>query len=263
MRQSLTSVLVGLGFAIFVAAAIVAAAGPAVTGAVGIERLGAVLLAIAKFAFLPASAVVVLAESRRVRGLPFCLAAGFVIALAGTAWLYVRPSSVGEGGAGLLSLLALPVAGLAAGWFYWWWTGYRSGMVATALREAGERPLGPALSASRCKVCTAVSLLLGLIPLALTGATLIYRPPVDLRDRLAARAQEDARLRLDNAGLGYLTVTFNDTVGRVIGTAPQGVSADLAFKGAETALAPLVGLPGVVARLDNAIDEAGATAPKP
>jgi hypothetical protein len=267
MRPSLTSVVAGLGMALALAAAILAAAEVQISSPSAADgtilRFGHTLLAVTTFAILPAGAAIALAEARRVRGLPFWLGAGLIVACAGLAWQSLRPEVAADGDIRLLSCLALPAAGLAGGWFYWWWTGYRSGAVAVALREAGEIPLGPALSAGRCKVCTGVSLLLGLIPLTLAGTALIYRAPVELADRLTREAQVQARTRLDKASLGYLSVTFDNTVGKVTGTPPRGIPADVAYKEAETALAPLVGVPGIVARLDNGIDDASAAVTKP
>ncbi len=256
MRQSLTTVLLAYALSLFVAAGI------AVAGRLPLAALDArpqsnafffaSLLAIAAFSLLPVAAAIVLGEARRIRGLPYWLTVGFLIALAGYGWLIVGNPGDGDDLRTATAFLTFAATGLAAGYIYWTIAGRHAGRLAAAFELASITNYGIAAD-SRCRTCTAVSLILGLVPLALLGWATIDRPAPDLAATLTERAENDARARLADAGLTALTFKIDDGVGIVRGQAPAGTTPAAAFEKSQTVLAPMVGMPGIVARLENAI----------
>lgn len=256
MRQGLTTLLLALALALFVAAGI-AVAGRLPLAAPGINPTSnafffASLLAIAAFSLLPVVAAIVLGEARRIRGLPYWLAVGLLIALAGYGWLALGQSGGNDDLRTVSAFMTFAATGLAGAYVYWSVAGRHAGRLAAALELAAITDYGIATD-HRCRTCTAVSLVLGLVPLGLLGWATINRPVPDLVGAITERAESDARARLDAAGLAALAFKIDDGVGIVRGQAPVGTTPAAAFEKSQTVLAPMVGMPGVVARLENAI----------
>jgi hypothetical protein len=263
MRQSLTTVLLALALALFVAAGI-AVAGRLPLAASGAHPASnafffASLLAIAAFSLVPASAAIVLGEARRIRGLPYWLMAGLLIALAGYLSLIAWTPNNGDDLRTAAAFMTFAATGLAAGYVYWTISGRHAGRLAAAFELAAITNYGAAAD-GRCRTCTAVSLILGLVPLAFLGWAAIDRSVPDLVASIEARAESDARTRLADAGLAALTLKIDDGVGIVMGKAPAGTTTAEAFEKSQVVLRPMVGMPGIVAHLENAIASDSAAA---
>ncbi len=217
------------------------------------------LLPIAAYALPPALAAIALSEARRVRGLIFWLFAGALIAVLGfialTGWR--SPSRLEF--QTMRTFFGMVCMGLAAGWVYWANAGRRAGVLAADLQRVSDGSLDEAAGRRRCRWCAALGLLLGLIPLALLSWAVIHKPVPQLSAALTANAEADANGLLAKAGVPWAGLRIENHIGHVQGEAPDSATRVSAFATAQTVLKPLVGLPGVVAYLQN--DLTGPQAP--
>ena len=209
------------------------------------------LLPIAAYALPPALAAIALSEARRVRGLIFWLFAGALIAVLGfialTGWQ--SPSRLEF--QTMRTFVGMVCMGLAAGWVYWANAGRRAGVLAADLQRASDGSLDEAAGRRRCRWCAALGLLFGLIPLALLSWAVIHKPVPQLSAALTANAEADANGLLAKAGVPWAKLRIENHIGHVQGEAPDSAMRASAFATAQTVLKPLVGLPGVVAYLQN------------
>ena len=97
-----------------------------------------------------------------------------------------------------------------------------------------------------CPVCT----LLGLVGLALLAWLLIGRGD-GKADAVRARTEADAAQFLGAAGFPWARLEIDDAVGRIVGEAPSDVQRAAAFAAAHVTLLPMMGVPGVFARLED------------
>jgi len=263
MRRSLTTLLAGFLVAVLVATGLAVVVGLPLSGrdagAAPSTEFLAMLPRIAAFSIIPAAAAIWLGEMRRIRGIPFWAVAGVAIAFAGWGSMAAAGGDAREDLRSVVAFLEFASIGLAAGCGYWWLAGRRSGELAVAFEGASTLAPGAA-GDRRCRMCTSVTLLLGLVPLALVSWSAIYSPRPNLVERLTERAEADVRTRLAAAGLASLSFRIEGDVGIVLGKAPSGATAAASFQKTEEVLAPLVGMPGVVGRLENRIDNDNGTA---
>jgi outer membrane protein OmpA-like peptidoglycan-associated protein len=263
MRRSIWAIVTGLALAVFAAALAAKIFGVPLAEARGGElplwQLLRSCLPILTYILPGALTAILLAEARRIRGLSFWLGVG---ALLGALAFF----TLVHGGRALeaayltsrtfLSMLAM---GLLGGLIYWMMAGKKSGHLATALEYSSR---GEGLDEHglrrRCGLCAATTLLLGLLPLALLGWHMIYRPEPTLPAAIAAKAEIDGTQKLADAGLTSAKLTIDNHIGHVIGTVADDTARISTFESAKTVLAPMVGLPGVVAVLQNDIVVSGS-----
>lgn len=261
MRYSGSAILAGFLLAVLGAAAVAMIFGlplaQAHAGETPIWHLLRTALPVAAFALPGALTAIMLAEARRVRGLPYWLFVGAVLAAVSFVTL------VRGGGAEILpqsmrSFMTLFGMGLTGGFLYWWLAGKKSGHFATALALASHgNSLDEDGLRKRCRACTAMTLLLGLLPLALLGWHMIYKPSPMLPWAIAARAEIDGTQQLTDAGLPGTKFSIDNYVGHITGFAADDTARTKAFDKAKSVLKPMLGgmgiLPSVVAYLQNDI----------
>lgn len=97
-----------------------------------------------------------------------------------------------------------------------------------------------------CPVCT----LLGLVGLALLAWLLIGRGD-GKADAVRQRTEADAAQALTAAGFPWARLKIDDAVGRIVGEAPSPAQRAAAYAAASTTLLPMMGVPGVFARLED------------
>ncbi|MGL4396838.1 MAG: OmpA family protein [Hyphomicrobium sp.] len=165
--------------------------------------------------------------------------AGMALDIFGGAAALPRP-------AGALSLVAM---GATAGLVYWSVAGWRAGAFgATSTNQGSEQG-----ERRRCVACAVVGLLAGAIPLAALGWQAFHRTNGTYPEQIITRAETDASTLLSAAGLSGLSFKIKEHVGRITGEVATTSERDQAFATASKVLAPLVGVPGVVATLQNDI----------
>jgi outer membrane protein OmpA-like peptidoglycan-associated protein len=98
-----------------------------------------------------------------------------------------------------------------------------------------------------CPICT----LLGLLGLALL-AWLLIGTGQDKAQQVRARTESDAARLLSAAGFPWVRLEIDNEVGRIVGEAPSLVQRTAARAAASTLLLPMMGVPGVFARIDDA-----------
>ena len=145
---------------------------------------------------------------------------------------------------GVFGLMSM---GLAGGHIYWWLAGHRAGLLSDAVGHYLFKGGEDADARRRCWLCNILGLLLGLLPLLFLGWTLFHKNP--LPSTILAKVETDAAERLKIAGLKDVKFKITDHTGHVIGTAPDAAARDKAFDTAKLALAPYVGIPGVIGAL--------------
>ena len=207
---------------------------------------------IAAFALPGAIVAILLGESRRVRGLAFWIFIGALLA----ALAYLTLASNGAPARSAVhsskSFMTLLGMGFFGGFLYWLVAGRHSGHLAAAIERAGfAGGLDEHGLRRRCRLCTAAALLIGLLPLALLGWHMIYRPNPMLPAVISARAESAAAQMLASDGLPWAKLTIDNHVGHVTGVAPDAAARTAGFEKAKLILEPMVGLPGVVAYLQN------------
>lgn len=99
-----------------------------------------------------------------------------------------------------------------------------------------------------CPLCT----LLGLAALGLL-AWLLIGTGQDKAQQVRARTEADAARLLATAGFPWARLQIDDDVGRLVGEAPSLVQRTAARAAAGTMLLPMMGVPGVFARLEDAL----------
>lgn len=217
----------------------------------GLAQTGLCVTALA----LPlAMLTIVLGETRRIRGLPYWAGAGLLVSILGIGALSFLKAGHAAAWRNTYDPGMFALVGLVSGGIYWFVAGRRSGRLMAAI----ERPSSPPLSERRCIGCTLATLALGFVPLVLIGSTTIYSLGEPLAPSLQRRAEAEAKTKLANAGLPDLAFKIDGDTGTVIGKSAAGNKRGEAFASASLALAPLVGFPGVVARLKNGISGGNA-----
>lgn len=246
MRRSAFNIVLGLVLAIAGAAAVLSGA-EYTRGAASSDILGN-LIPVATVAIPVALLVIWLAEIRRVRGLVFWLAAGALIAGVGYALGAVARVDRYH------ALLWVIASGLAGGLIYWRVAGKNSGAFSAAIDRDNQTVMTSETAVHRrCWACVAAMLLVGAVPLALIGWHAAPPSSATWPDALRVQAEQQAKRSLAAAGLPWATLEIENHVGRLTGTAPASVTPSDVLAQANTALADLVGLPGVVAYLQNDI----------
>jgi outer membrane protein OmpA-like peptidoglycan-associated protein len=267
MRRSVWAIVSGLVLAILAAAAVAKIFGLPLaavrTSELPIWHLLRTSLPIAAFVLPGALTAILLAEARRVRGLYFWLFIGALLAALAFFTLVRGGGAAIPVPASMRSFMTLMGMGLVGGWVYWLLAGKKSGHLTTALAYASQ---GHGLDENglrkRCRVCTAATLLLGLLPLALLGWHMIYKPSPMLPASILSKAELDGTQLLAKAGMPEHKFAIENYVGHVTGSAADDAARAKNFETAKTALKPMLGgngvLPSVVAYLQNDIVVAGA-----
>ena len=221
------------------------------------------LLPISAFAMPLAFAAIALSEARRVRGLPYWLFIGAVIGLLGCAVLSGGPPETRAAFQNMKAFFSLASMGLAGGFVYWWAAGRHAGRLARALIDASSGRLDESGSRRRCWRCAIAGLALSLMPLALLGWYTIYRPTPMLPQAIIAKTEADASTLLSKGGVPALAFKVTDHIGHVTGTSMDEGQRIKDFETAKAVLAPMVGVPGIVAYLQNdiAIKDQGGMPP--
>lgn len=154
MRHSDWAILVGLGLAVIAASAIALIAGLPLRATVATESgmlaLFDIINSVTAFALPGAGFAIALSEARRVRGLPYFVAAGWAIALAGYWFL--------DDQANARAAVTLIAMGTAAAYVYWRVAGKFAGRLGAKIAAAGDGSLTDEQSMRRCRVCTAVTI---------------------------------------------------------------------------------------------------------
>ena len=262
MRRSIWAVVAGLALAVFAAALAAKIFGVPLaeerSGELPLWHLLRSCLPIAAFILPGALTAILLAEARRVRGLSFWLGVGALLGALAFFTLVHGGHALAATYLTSRTFLSLLTMGLLGGLIYWMMAGKKSGHLATALDYASR---GEGLDEhglrKRCRWCSATALLLGLLPLALLGWHMIYRPEPMLPASIAARAEIDGTQKLADAGLVTAKLVIENHVGHVTGIAPDDTAKSKYFETATSVLAPMVGIPGVVAVLQNDIAVSG------
>ncbi|MEX8495164.1 OmpA family protein [Sphaerotilus sp.] len=109
-----------------------------------------------------------------------------------------------------------------------------------------------------CPVCT----VLGLAGLALLVWLLIGRGDGQA-DAVRQRTAADAAQVLGAAGFPWAGLQIDNEVGRIVGEAPSPAQRAAAYAAASTALRPMMGVPGVFARLEDDQTSPAPTLPAP
>lgn len=98
-----------------------------------------------------------------------------------------------------------------------------------------------------CPLCT----LLGLAGLGLLAWTLVGTGQ-SKADEVRTRTEADAARLLEAAGFPWARLKIDDEVGRLVGEAPSLAQRAAAGAAANTLLLPMMGVPGVFARIEDA-----------
>lgn len=250
MRRSAFDILLGLLLAI-ASATVVLQAAALVRGDVSVNIVRTFVV-VATFAIPLALLVIWLGEIRRVRGLAFWPAAGGLIAGMAFATAHFLGESTPH------ALAAVIASGLVGGLIYWPVAGRRAGAFASAVDRDNQAAAVHSSRARRnCWACVASMLTVGFVPLALIGWHFAEPSRATWPDRFQRQAQEHGDRVIAEAGMPWAAFKIENHVGRITGTAPTPLARSEAFAKAETALKDIVGLPGVVAYLQNDIKVAG------
>ena len=264
MVRGVLAVVLGLILAVLVAVAAGSLAGLPLLGVqAGLEpplaRLVNAAWPVLLFSLPMALAAIAAAEARRWRNWAYWGLAGAAIGLCGY-WAF---RSMGAAVAPEMTAGRAPVTfavmGLLGGIAYWWVAGRKAG----ALSAAAQMLLNPSQSSEkgerrRCALCAAAGLLLGLIPLALLGWHAFHRSNPPMAKIVAAKAVTDADRMLMEAGLPSIKFSIDERphhehIGYVSGSVADYAAKINAFDKAKSVLAPMIGMPGVVAVLQNDI----------
>ena len=256
MGRSLSLIVVGFALALLVA--FVAGSwwgmplGAPLQGFAGfLPRLLATIGPYLPFAIAVAVPVIVAGELLKFRDWPFWAFSGTCAALAGYFILTAPGGAHRADFSGPHSVIGLLGMGLLAGLTYWLAAGRRSGHVAAALSALARPAMNDREDNQKCRLCAMLGLLLGAIPLLLLGWYAMRQLPMP--QAVVTRAEQDAGQWLKAAGLPAAKLKITEHVGHVTGTADNEAEKARAFETAKRALAPIVGLPGVVAVLQNDI----------
>lgn len=108
-----------------------------------------------------------------------------------------------------------------------------------------------------CPVCT----MLGLVGLALLAWMLIGRGDAKA-DAVRQRTEADAAQVLGAAGFPWASLKIDNEVGRIVGDAPSPAQRAAAYAAASVTLLPMMGVPGVFARLEDGQSSPALTLPQ-
>ncbi len=270
MVRGVLAVVFGLILAVLVAVAAGAISGlPLLDAATGLEpplrRLANAAWPMLLFSLPFAIVAIAAAELGRWRTWVYWGWAGAVIGLCG----FLALRNLGTAVAPAITVGRAPVTfavmGLLGGITYWCAAGRKAGALSAAAQLFFD-PVGASEKGDsrRCALCAALGLLLGLIPLALLGWYAFYKSNPPVAKAMSAKAQADADRMLKEAGLPSLKFTIDERphhehIGHVSGAVGDYAAKSKAFDKAKSILAPIVGMPGIVAVLQNdilATDEA-------
>ncbi|MGE0382239.1 MAG: hypothetical protein AB7O90_15470, partial [Hyphomicrobium sp.] len=158
--------------------------------------------------------------------------------------------------------LKFVVMGAAGGLVYWLLSGRNAGgLVAAAEQLYAVSPVTAKEERRRCALCALMWLALGLIPLGLLGWQSLHLGSAPFADRLRSSAEGDATRLLTFAGLDGVKLRVEDHTGHVTGTVADAETKEKTFQKTKAVLAPLVGLPGIVAVLQNDLYAVDDTSP--
>ena len=191
-------------------------------------------------------------ESQRWRHWYYWAGISALIGLCGFLALTANGSLLRSSFLSAKGVFGLMAMGLAGGHVYWWLAGHRAGLLSAVVNHNLFKGGAEADARRRCWLCNILGLLLGLLPLAFLGWSYFHKGT--LPSAIVAKAEVDAAERLKNAGLKDVKFKITDHTGHVMGAAPDAAAKAKAFEMAKLALAPYVGIPGVVGALQNDIE---------
>ena len=273
MVRGVLAVVLGLIFAVLVAAAAGAISGLLLLeAAAGFEpplaRLAHAACPMLLFILPFALAAIAAAEARRWRSWGYWGLVGAAIGVCGY-WAYRNmgaaiPPAMTAGRAPI----SFAVMGLLGGLAYWWVAGRQAGRLSAAFQmffnpgqnsDKGDR--------RRCAWCAALGLLLGLVPLALLGWYAFHKSNPPIVKAITAKAEADAARMLKEGGLPSLKFAIDERphhehIGHVSGSVANYAAKIDAYTRAKSILAPMVGMPGVVAVLQDDILAADESDPQ-
>ena len=266
MPQSFWKAVLGLLLAFLAAACIAVVTGLPLSGrgggAGGFANLIGALLPVATYALPGALAAIYLAEARHVRGLLYYLFIGVLIASLGFLLLTHAGAPMRSVFQSFMNYRKFFAMGLAGGWVYWLVAGKNAGRLGADFIRLSDGSLSENAARRRCRLCTAFSLLLGLIPLALLGWYSFYgSSTIALPAAITAKAEADAARLLAGAGLKDTKLVIDDRVGHVVGMAADPLSKSATFEKAKVVLGRMAGKPGVFETFEDNITIANV-APK-
>ena len=254
MRRSLVRMVLGFAFAILVAALVgMLFKFPFATALDTFEPPLRKLLR-STWPLLPVAlplglAAIFAGESQRWRHWYYWAGIGAAIGLCGFLALTAHDSALRQAFLSAKGAFGLMAMGLAGGHIYWWLAGHRAGLLSAAL--SAHRGFAEREERRRCWACAAFVLALGLIALAFLGGAFINKN--QLPSAIITKTETDAAERLKFAGLKDVKFKITEHVGHITGVAPDAAAKAKMFDTANLALAPYVGIPGVVAILQNDI----------
>lgn len=159
--------------------------------------------------------------------------------------------------------LKFGVMGAAGGLVYWLFAGWASGGLKSAASHLfGHAELSEREERSRCVWCVVLTLLLGMLPLAVLGWHAIHKSDQRLAMQITSGAENEAGRLFQAVGLSDLSLRIDDHIGHVEGTAANVADRERAFNKAAEAITPMVGVPGIVAILQNDIVALDDTEPQ-
>ncbi len=142
--------------------------------------------------------------------------------------------------------------GAIGGLLYWLTAGRASGeLPAEAARLFGPGPRSDRDERRRCAWCSAVFGLAGLLPLALLGWHGFYRNGEGLAQEIKHHGEDAAARLLAASGLPDLKLKVDGHIGHLVGTVADVAAKTRAREQAQRILAPMVGVPGIVAILQD------------
>lgn len=221
------------------------------SGGVGLSLLVPRLLARAgEIAFVagpPALLAVVITEWLKLRHVAVFMLAGCVAGVLGA--LIANGGAVPmEPGTGRIAW-TVPVLtmGVGGGLVYWGWRGNRAGA-----GWQGEEPLD--VPVEHCRRCARLAMAAAAAITALVALTELSR--VGLIESVTADAARTVDDALSSAGHSWARVEIEDAVARLRGVAPDDTAARAALATARSAFAPMMGIPGVIATVEDATTRA-------
>ncbi len=249
MRRAVWQIVVGFALAC-ITAAFISMLIDRENGAVALSGLVPRILRtaaqLAVWALPGAILAIGLSEWLGLRSALFHLFAGAAVALLSIILKYggIPVEQLGEAGAGWkMPLLTMGVLG---GFAYWGIRGRQAGLGLAHLADGSS-----GAEERRCWPCVLGALAAASLPLFVASCWGLNEGNVI--KHIIADAEESGNSALSNAGFGWASLKIDDAVGRIAGEAPNEVQKAAAFATARDVLKPMIGLPGVVSVLENAI----------
>lgn len=249
MRRAIWQILAGFALAC-ITAALLALIIDRSSGALAlnglIPRLLLSALDLAVWAFPGAIIAICISEWLGLRSALYHLLAGAAVALLGVALKYGGVPVGLISGTGTGWRAPILTMGVLGGLAYWGMRGRFAGH-----GFAHHAPGGAGDDDRRCWPCVLGALGAAVLPLFLVSCWGLNE--ANVISRITAEAEKTGNAALSESGFKWASLKIDDAVGRVTGQAPDEEQKSAAFAKAHEVLRPMIGLPGVVSVLENAI----------